>query len=99
MSDSYSVEACTSDEAVKLNGSGTLSIVLILRGNRGMNEVETGNIKQTPLRLIEPCSCRAEINPQPRESRSGQKLVIASQWVSSCNGCKSHLTKAEPAGQ
>ena len=44
-------------------------------------------------------SCRAEINPQPRESRSGQKLVIASQWVRSCNGCKSHLTKAEPAGQ
>ena len=24
-------------------------------------------------------SYRAEINPQPRESRSGQKLVIASQ--------------------
>ena len=23
-----------------------------------MNDVETGNIKQTPLRLIVPCSCK-----------------------------------------
>ena len=37
----------------KCNKVAALSIVLILRGNRGMNEVETGTIKQTPLRLIE----------------------------------------------
>jgi hypothetical protein len=42
---------------------------------------------------------RAEINPQPRESRSGKKLVIANQWVRICNRCKSRLIKAEPAGQ
>ena len=35
---------------------------------------------------IEDVSYRAEINPQPRESCSGLKLVIASQWVRSCNG-------------
>ncbi len=38
----------------KCNKVVALSIVLILRGNRGMNEVETGNFKQTPLMLIEP---------------------------------------------
>ena len=42
----------------KCNKVNALSIVLILRGNRGMNDVETGNIKQTPLRLIVPCSCK-----------------------------------------
>ena len=58
-----------------------------------------GNVNQLRSYKNLPSSCRAEINPQPRKSHAGQKLVIANQWVSSCNGCKSHLTKAEPAGQ
>jgi len=59
----------------------------------------TGNLHQKLNTIHKDYSCRAEINPQPRESHSGQKLVIANQWVSGCNSNKSHLTKAEPAGQ
>jgi len=62
-----------------------------------MEEAIIGNNNR--LRKYEklPSSCRTEINPQPRKSRSpGQKLVIANQWVSNCNGYKSHLIKAVP---
>ena len=78
------------------------SICVILRftgseGNLSRPEFSVGGrCRVTGAYLIPD---RAEINPQPRKSHAGQKLVIANQWVSSCNRCKSHLIKAEPAGQ
>ena len=70
-----------------------------VNNNLNNSKMSFDKIKSETLTGIKPYSCRAEINLQPRESHAGQKLVIANQWVSSCNSCESHLTKAEPAGQ
>ena len=42
---------------------------------------------------------RAELNPVPRDSLTGMKLVSVTQWVSDRKTHNSHLPKAYPAGQ